>query len=457
MQRYERLIVRHESYKSNQGSEDDQSSELGLVWHLSEAIQNFDIKWLQNDNSWHTVVNLEATIYVPTDLVPPDARQFYTALRRNKTTTGIPETTYTNVTPLVYSLFSCLPNKHATEAILDLLISAGADLGALDQIGLSAYDYARILRFDEGISSRLNPFPTALLAAIQDRNFEKILDMLRETYSLFQLDQTDRSPIALAVHIGYLDAVPILLGHGASPFAKYVDKDACYHSLALVSLLNNSLLTYHISLYAAAYKWIATVTRRDSTFGDNDAWVERCLKLMVANKRAWNGKPTSTRGDTVFLSALFNLVDLGRSLLGAGISGVTAYKGLPISDINSEKWSMYAAIRLGHMHFVSMLLNIGVEVDQGNLDGRHAISLQWPWHCGCPPHIHLLGTDSLRQYAERLLYVPLCDKCQRRRVEYSLIARVLKIPQRPDCSRAPVLQLELVKQARQVSQFRTHP
>ena len=214
-------------------------------------------------------------INVSLSLLEPEVAQFYYTMRLGAE--GIRHTMpqdlnkfyiAVEMTPLSWILFVPVMNPSETRrAILDALLAAGANPKTRDQTGLSAYDHARILKFDQDIVSRLrvsvaNPLTGqyGMLGAIRNCQSAKVLEILKDSVNvIFELDQGNLSSLALAVNDGHWKIASALLEAGASHFAIYVDSTTYYHSLDFVLLQYDDktrVLDRHVEASTSFRAWL---------------------------------------------------------------------------------------------------------------------------------------------------------------------------------------------------------
>ena len=332
-----------------------------------------------------------------------------------------------DMTTLTWTLFAWQKHDLVTmKFILDFLIRSGADRKTRDQTGLCAYDHARILKLGQNIIDELNPFTgstseSGLLHAIQTRHYSAATTSLQnKAFAPKILDEMDQSPLALAIRLKTYVLIPKLLEAGFSPFAGFIQDDGYYPSLVFSAI--RGLLGGFSE--PRLREWVLSKGRSPGLNIENT--VRIALRVTIENSANRTHREPFLRGDVLVFGVLSNDMDTVLACLG----DIPALHRVPMNNI---AWSMYAAIRGGHLDIVQKIIMCrsawATECMASRLDERHFLARWWPYPCACPDDVHNLGSRSLGDYATALSLGLLCHMCATKRSNYRQISDILGLTQ----------------------------
>ena len=333
------------------------------------------------------------------------------------------------MTTLTWTLFAWQKHDLVTmKLILDFLIRSGADRKTRDHTGLCAYDHARILKLGPNIIDELNPFTRftseyGLLDAIRKGYYSAVTTSLRNKALLPRiLDEMDQSPLALAIRHQRYALIPKLLEAGFSPFAGFVEDDGYDPSMAY-SAISGRLGEFSERILR---DWLRSKDKTLPAALSIENTVEVALQVTSGTSVTKTPCEPFLRGDVLVFGVLFNDMDTVRACLG----DIPALHRVPMNNI---AWSMYAAIRGGHLDIVQKIIMCrsawATECMASRLDERHFLARWWPYPCACPDDVHNLGSRSLGDYATALSLGPLCHMCATKRSNYRQISDILGLTQ----------------------------
>ena len=414
----------------------NRSAQGSAIERLYEAIENGNAEWIRRQSIPDTIIN--STIEVDIDLegLEQQVAMFYSTIKRDisraqsrtsQEDVHVYPRVRLSVTPLTWSLFVWQKDQSCKYlAVFDALLCAGANRSTRDGNGLCAFDHARILRFDESVISKLDPFrlnPRILLHAIQIKDHKSVSRLLESVYTPNEFDDNDQSPIALAIHLDWLLVLTELLDAGFSPFAVYVNHNSCYQSLAFSLFQADLDATLHIPKEELVDHYMTWIRSKRSL--DNNGVQAICeLIKQGLDVVCSSGTAQMYGSDALVLSALLDEYKNGRVCFRYSLS-------LNVSQVFCA-WALYSAIRCGHVKYVAMLSDEAkalelidfFECGVKSLDCRYALQQWWPWPCQCSVDIHT-KSGYPEKHARKLASGLACQYCDVHRGAYAQMVGIL--------------------------------